>query len=112
MIAFSTALLLSNYSEARFLVHREMYWIFFITMPISMLQQVTVVLRDGQLNPLPVPLNNKQRAKAQERVATRSRKREMKSRLKNARQINPQYPDAEGSGHVLDGQLTTKRSNP
>lgn len=112
VIAFSAALLLSNYSEARFLVNREMYWIFFIMMPISMLQQVSVVMRDGQLNPLPLPLNDKIRAKAQDRVATRSRRREMKSRLKNARQINPTEPGAEDTGHILDGQLTQKRSNP
>lgn len=112
VIGFSAALLLSNYSEARFLVNREMYWIFFIAMPISMLQQVSVVMQDGQVSPFPVPLNNKQRAKAQDRVATRSRQREMKSRLKSARQINPQVPDTEESGQMLDGQLTKKRSNP
>jgi len=112
VIAFSAAILLSNYSEARFLVNRELYWIFFIALPISMLQQVNVVIQNGQLNPLPAPLSNKQRAKTQDRVATRSRKREMKSRLKNARQINPQNPDTEESGQVLDGQITQKRSNP
>jgi len=78
----------------------------------SMLQQVSVVMRDGQLNPLPVPLNKKQRAKAQDRVKSRSRNREMKSRLKSARQINPENPDTKETGHVLDGQVTHKRSNP
>ncbi len=112
VIAFSAALLLSNYSEARFLVNREMYWIFFIAMPISMLQQVSVVMRDGQLNPLPVPLNDKQRVKTQERVAERSRNREMKSRLKSARQINPELPDSSEPGQVIDGQATHKRSKP
>lgn len=112
VLAFTVALLLSNYSEARFLVNREMYWIFFIAMPISMLQQVSVVMRDGQFNPMPIPLNDKQRAKAQERVATRSRNREMKSRLKNARQINPDVHESTDSGQVIDGQVTKRRSNP
>lgn len=111
VLAFSVALLLSNYSEARFLVNREMYWIFFIAMPISMLQQVSVVMRDGQFNPVPVPLNEKQRAKAQERVAERTRNREMKSRLKSARQINPGLPESSDPGQVIDGQVAKKRSN-
>ncbi len=112
VLAFSVALLLSNYSEARFLINREMYWIFFIAMPISMLQQVSVVMRDGQLNPLPIPLNEKQRAKGQERVAERSRNREMKSRLKSVRQINPDVRESSDSGQVIDGQVAKRRSNP
>ncbi len=41
-LGFMVALLVSNYSEARLLVNRELYWILFITLPISMLQQVTI----------------------------------------------------------------------
>lgn len=43
VLGFVVALLVSNYSEARLLVNRELYWIFFIALPISMLQQVTLV---------------------------------------------------------------------
>ncbi len=110
LLAFSVALLLSNYSEARFLVNREMYWIFFIAMPISMLQQVSVVLRDDQLNPIPAALNDKQRAKAQERVAIRSRKREMKTRLKSTHTPHPQIQSSSSTGQVIDGQINRKRS--
>ncbi len=110
VLAFCVALLLSNYSEARFLLNREMYWIFFIAMPISMLHQVSVVLRDGQFNPLPIPLNDKQRVKAQERVAERRSNREMKSRLKDARKINPEVPESTRSGQVIDGQATHRRN--
>lgn len=110
VLAFCVALLLSNYSEARFLLNRELYWIFFIAMPISMLHQVSVVLRDGQFNPLPVPLNQKQRVKAQERVAERRTNRKLKSRLKDARKINPEVPEPTRDGQVIDGQATRRRN--
>ncbi|MFK7893367.1 MAG: O-antigen ligase family protein [Granulosicoccus sp.] len=43
VLAFAIAFLISNYSEARFLVTRELYWIFFLALPISMLRQINVV---------------------------------------------------------------------
>jgi len=43
VLAFVIAYLISNFSEARFLVNRELYWIFFIALPISMLRQITLV---------------------------------------------------------------------
>ncbi|MBX2825276.1 MAG: O-antigen ligase family protein [Gammaproteobacteria bacterium] len=46
VLGFATAYLVSNYSEARFLVNRELYWILFIALPISMLRQINVVLTD------------------------------------------------------------------
>lgn len=42
ILGFLVALLLSNYSEARLLTNRELYWIFFIMLPVSMLQQVSL----------------------------------------------------------------------
>ncbi len=46
VLGFVIAYLVSNYSEARFLVNRELYWMLFLALPISMLRQVTVVLPD------------------------------------------------------------------
>jgi len=43
VLAFVVAYLISNFSEARFLVNRELYWIFFVALPISMLRQITLV---------------------------------------------------------------------
>ena len=43
VLAFATAFLISNFSEARFLVTRELFWIFFLALPISMLRQINVV---------------------------------------------------------------------
>lgn len=42
VLAFVVAYLASNFSEARFLVTRELYWIFFLSLPISMLRQMSV----------------------------------------------------------------------
>ena len=42
VLAFVLAYLISNFSEARFLVNRELYWILFLALPISMLRQITV----------------------------------------------------------------------
>ncbi len=43
VLGFVLAYLVSNFSEARFLVNRELYWIFFLALPISMLRQINVV---------------------------------------------------------------------
>lgn len=46
VLAFVVAYLVSNFSEARFLVNRELYWIFFLALPISMLRQINLVSVD------------------------------------------------------------------
>lgn len=46
VLAFVTAFLISNFSEARFLVTRELFWIFFLALPISMLRQVNLSAAD------------------------------------------------------------------
>ena len=43
VLGFVVAFLISNFSEARFLVSRELFWIFFVALPISMLRQINVV---------------------------------------------------------------------
>lgn len=43
VLAFVTAYLVSNFTEARFLVNRELFWIFFLALPISMLRQINLV---------------------------------------------------------------------
>ncbi len=49
VLGFVIAYLVSNFSEARFLVNRELYWIFFLALPISMLRQINVVSNDDML---------------------------------------------------------------
>ena len=47
VLAFVVAYLIGNYSEARFLVTRELYWILFIALPISMLRQINLVAEES-----------------------------------------------------------------
>lgn len=46
VLSFVVVYLISNFSEARFLVNRELYWIFFLALPISMLRQINLVSLD------------------------------------------------------------------
>lgn len=48
VLAFVTAYLISNFSEARFLVTRELFWIFFLALPVSMLRQINLVSVDAE----------------------------------------------------------------
>jgi O-antigen ligase len=52
-LAFVVAYLISNFSEARFLVNRELYWIFFLALPISMLRQINLVSLDDAVTDSP-----------------------------------------------------------
>ncbi|MEE9336169.1 MAG: O-antigen ligase family protein [Granulosicoccaceae bacterium] len=49
VLGFVVAFLVSNFSEARFLVNRELYWIFFLALPISMLRQINIVSHHEEL---------------------------------------------------------------
>lgn len=57
VLGFVIAFLISNYAEARFMVTRELFWIFFVALPISMLRQINLVASDdlthsdSQFNP-------------------------------------------------------------
>jgi len=59
VLGFVVALLISNFSEARFLVTRELFWIFFIALPISMLRQINVVSEElaGPDKPNQIPFS-------------------------------------------------------
>lgn len=87
VLGFMVALLLSNYSEARLLINRDLYWIFFIALPISMLQQVTLLQsRAGVFGiPAALPAYNKEKLKiARERLEHR---RFLKKRLIKRREV-------------------------
>ena len=53
VLGFTIAYLVGNYSEARFLVNRELYWILFIALPISMLRQINLVAPSAAPSPTP-----------------------------------------------------------
>ncbi|ASJ72540.1 O-antigen ligase family protein [Granulosicoccus antarcticus] len=82
VLGFTVALLVSNYSEARLLVNRELYWIFFLALPISMLQQITLTTRQtvGKKGPFTLPLSIGDRL-------TRSREQIIKRRTLKQRLI-------------------------
>lgn len=87
VLGFMVALLLSNYSEARLLINRDLYWIFFIALPISMLQQVTLLQsRSGVFGfPAALPSYNREKLKvARERLQHR---RFLKKRLSKRREL-------------------------
>ena len=87
VLGFMVALLLSNYSEARLLINRDLYWIFFIALPISMLQQVTLLQsRPGVFGiPAALPAYNKEKLKlARDRLQHR---RFLKKRLSKRREL-------------------------
>lgn len=98
VLGFTVALLVSNYSEARLLVNRELYWIFFITLPVSMLQQQTIVPTDNFV-PIPSPLSPRAREKAATNATDRSHRRELKARLRTQRLVNEKQ-----TGRIIDVQ--------
>ena len=48
VLAFVITFLIGNFSEARFLVTRELYWVLFIALPISMLRQINLVSSEDE----------------------------------------------------------------
>ena len=80
VIGFSVALLVSNYAEARLLVNRDLFWIFFVALPIS-------VVRQAELGVPAWPSSSSarwrrgQRSPAERRAAL-ERRRDLKRRLR------------------------------
>jgi len=99
VLGFSIALLISNYSEARLVVNRELYWIFFVALPISMLQQVTVKATGTNFYPMPATLHKRTRGKQATNASDRKRRRALKKRL-NDRYVKQSTVD----GNVIEGE--------
>ena len=85
VLGFTVALLVSNYSEARLLVNRELFWIFFVALPISMLQQVTVIASHPGFNPVPKPISSRTLEKVNIGRSKVMQRRALKDRLKQRR---------------------------
>lgn len=103
-LGFMVALLISNYSEARLLVNRELYWILFITLPISLLQQVTLTSAypRAQTIPFSLPVDIHEKL-AQSRKKT-SQRRALKKRLSRRRPATVINPSADASLNLTDSQ--------
>jgi len=101
VLGFTVALLVSNYSEARLMINRELYWIFFVALPISMLQQVTMNSTGTNFYPMPATLHKRTRRKKGTQTSDRKRRRAIKQRL------NERYSmQSTEDGQVIDGEKT------
>jgi len=84
VLGFTVALLVSNYSEARLLVNRDLFWIYLVALPISMLQQVTLVPGERP-NSFGPHLGHRERVSATPRRETLAQRRDLKKRLRDRR---------------------------
>ena len=100
VLGFMVALLISNYSEARLVVNRELYWIFFVALPISMLQQVTVKATGTNFYPMPATLHKRTREKQATYATDREHRQELKNRLRT------RYDAQESKSRVIEGEKT------
>lgn len=104
VLGFTVALLISNYSEARLVVNRELYWIFFVALPISMLQQVTVKTTGTNFYPMPATLHKRTREKQANYSTDREHRQELKKRLRT------RFDEQESGGRVIEGEKTVVSS--
>lgn len=96
VLGFTITLLVSNYSEARLLVNRDLYWIFFIALPISMLQQVSVIATN-QTNAASGQLAAGGPYKLREARQRKEQKKNVKERLINRPGLRVLNPDGSAS---------------
>lgn len=103
VLGFTIALLVSNYSEARLVVNRELYWIFFIALPISMLQQVTVKASGAQFYPMPATLHKRTREKQATNASDREHRQALKKRLRQ--RFDDETTDG---GNIIEGETNNR----
>ncbi len=101
VLGFTVALLISNYSEARLVVNRELYWIFFVALPISMLQQLNVKNTGSVFYPMPAKLHKRTRDKLVTNASDRKHRYALKRRL------DDRYSkQSTASGQVIEGKAS------
>lgn len=110
VLGFMVALLISNYSEARLLVHRELYWVFFIALPISMLQQVNLFQTHMGVTAPPVTLPPDAGDRIKQGRDQLAKRRTLKKRLRKRRVtiINAPANTPEDTQAVAPGSLPKK----
>jgi len=106
VLGFTVALLVSNYSEARLVVNRELYWIFFVALPISMLQQVTMKATGAKFYPMPATLHKRTRGKQETNASDRKHRKELKQRL-NKRYTKQQHANEQ----VIEGEKSSAKKD-
>lgn len=110
VLGFVVALLVSNYSEARLLVNRELYWIFFIALPISMLQQVVIVADTTSNRNLSGALATGKTLKLRVAREKLAQKRSIKERLRKQRPVKIINEHEEPGLETIENLQTTTYS--
>jgi len=113
VLGFSVILLVSNYAEARLLINRDLFWIFFVTLPISMVRQVQLVA-DGTISApllyLGAPFGNARGGPGEHRERL-ARQRALKRRLRVQRDDEPNAM-APGKTARQDTPMLPRRNEP
>ncbi len=97
VLGFVVALLISNYSEARLLVNRDLYWIFLVALPVSMLQQISFNTNTIPLARADGHISANDAYRLRESLARIEQKKQAKERIRRineAKIINP-LPNTE-----------------
>ena len=111
VLGFTVALLISNYSEARFLVNRELYWIFFIALPASMLRQIIVVPAVDRLSMAPGFHSIYDAGSLRKSLERKARKLSFKERMKKhqpMKEIIPSNVADKDNGAIFNAADTGK----
>ncbi len=112
VLGFVVALLLSNYSEARLLANRDLYWIFLIALPLSMLQQVQVVATQGQsVSAAGVSDAYRRRLSRERKEQKLSLKNRMKKPKKRLKVINPHSSDTDKTAAMSQKDKSRTKTN-
>ncbi len=89
VLGFCVALLVSNYSEARLMVNRELYWVFFVALPLSLMRHMPTV------SPIPSQANVHRRLSPAARADLLRRRHGVVSRAAIKRRLLPRYSRSE-----------------
>ena len=107
VLGFVVALLVSNYSEARLLVNRELYWVFFIALPVSMLQQVSLKAAHTGGYPSPVQKSASDAMRLSEIRTRKEQKLQLKERMKKLTDLKVVNPSATANQNTPDSSSDT-----
>ena len=92
VLGYCIALLVSNYSEARLLVNRDLYWVLFIALPVSMLRQESMLKTHIQFNTATAHAAVRDAMKRRQTRERKAQKLSIKGRMKQRNRlkvINP-----------------------
>ena len=101
VLGFVVALLVSNYSEARLLINRDLYWIFFIMLPVSMLQQVSLTATQTSRHPAASQKSASDTIRLRKVRTRKEHKQQLKQRMRKLSELK-----------VVNSQSTVQQQHP